>query len=78
MAQQDITHETKTRNAPDFLAWHVTGSGENAFWTRMGAAWAHRDGHGFTLQLETLPIDGRVVLRKPDENAPETDQGGRA
>src|SRR5271169_386141 len=27
------------------------------------SAWAHADGNGFNLQLETVPLDGRVALR---------------
>jgi hypothetical protein len=25
--------------------------------------WAHADGNGFNIQLETVPLDGRVALR---------------
>jgi hypothetical protein len=56
--------------APDFIAWHVSDSGEKAFWTKVGAAWFHRDRKGLSLQLEVMPIKGRVVLRTPlDEEA---------
>lgn len=51
--------------APDFLAWHVTDRGEKSFWNKVGAAWAHKDSKGFTLQLVTVPINGRIVLRQP-------------
>ena len=36
--------------APDFIAWHVSNRGDKAFWTKVGAAWFHRDraqGSGF-------------------------------
>jgi hypothetical protein len=37
---------------------------ENATWTRIGAAWKHKDGDGFTLDLELVPrATGRIVLR---------------
>ena len=56
-----MARETKTTtqspNAPDFLAWHVTQKGEKSYWNKVGAAWAHKDGHGYTLQLETCPIN---------------------
>ena len=51
--------------APDFIAWHVANKGEKAFWTKVGAAWFHRDTKGITLQLEVVPINGRIVLRAP-------------
>ena len=31
--------------------------------SRIGSAWAHADGNGFNIQLETVPLDGRVALR---------------
>jgi len=44
--------------------------------TSVGAAWAHKDGKGFNLKLETFPIDGRIVLRLPQE--PSDDGEARA
>jgi len=32
-------------------------------WTRIGIAFAHRDGNGFDLRLDALPIDGKIALR---------------
>jgi len=57
--------------APDFIAWHVQTRGENTFWTRLGASWLHHDGNGMSIQLETFPIDGRIVLRAPREETQE-------
>ena len=41
------------------------GEGEegDAFWTRVGSAWAHKDGKGFNVVLSALPVNGRLVLR---------------
>lgn len=36
-------------------------------WTRIGVAWPHKDGKGFNLQLELVPVNGgRIVIREPD------------
>lgn len=43
----------------------VEGEGDKAFWTKIGAAWPHDDGKGFSLQLSCLPLDGRLVVREP-------------
>lgn len=51
-------------NRPAFRAYTVTGEGDTARWTDIGVAWATRDKEGFTLQLNALPLDGRIVLRK--------------
>ena len=43
------------------------GNGKKAFWTRIGSAWAHADGSGFNIQLDAVPIDGKITLRVPAE-----------
>lgn len=70
--------KTQASNAPEYLAWHVTEKGEKSYWNKVGAVWPHKDGKGHTLQLETCPINGRIVLRLPLENAPQSDKEGRA
>jgi hypothetical protein len=76
MARENKT-TTQSPNAPDFLAWHVTQKGEKSFWIKVGAAWAHKDGQGYTLQLETCPINGRIVLRLPLDDTPPQPEEGR-
>ena len=41
----------------------------NDYWIRIGSAWAHTDGNGFNIQLETMPLDGRIALRVASEKA---------
>jgi hypothetical protein len=58
--------ETKptTANAPSHVAYHVkNGKGDKGFWTRVGAAWQHKDGKGFNIQLDFVPLDGSIQLR---------------
>ena len=52
---------------PTLIAYTVNerGDGLKAICTRFGAAWPHGSGTGFTLQLDTLPLDGRIVLTEP-------------
>lgn len=59
------TTETTSVKSPDYICWTVTSTGDTAFWNRMGAAWQHKDGKGLSLKLDTLPVDGRIVLRRP-------------
>ena len=74
MAQQNQDHR-----APDYLAWHVTEKGDKSYWNKVGAAWSHKDEKGFTVQLESLPVGGRIVLRVPLEDASEIpNDAGRA
>lgn len=63
--------------APDFIAWHVQQKGDKSYWNKVGASWKHKDGKGMTLQLETLPINGRIVLRQPQDDAQQV-EGARS
>lgn len=51
---------------PEFIAYTVRDRGDDkdAAWNRVGAAWQHRDGKGYDLQLDAIPVDGRVTLRE--------------
>lgn len=61
----------KEKQTPAFIAYHVPDR-ENAFWTRIGAAWDHKDGEGYTLQLDLVPVaTGRIVLRTYEPDADE-------
>ena len=71
-------------NKPTLYAYAVKDRGRNqkAIWTRVGAAWAHEKGRGFSIELEALPVDGRLVLTEPKaddkgegETQPDTFEG---
>ena len=54
-------------NAPTHIAYQVRDGKDKGFWTRIGAAWQHKDGKGFNIQLDVVPLDGRVQLRVATE-----------
>jgi hypothetical protein len=74
MSRATATATTEPKQ-PDFHAWHVTNKGENSFWTKVGAAWPHRDGKGLSLQLDVMPMNGRIVLRQPSVNTGDSRVG---
>jgi hypothetical protein len=37
-------------------------------WTKIGAAFPHKEGIGFSIELKAFPIDGRLVVLPPDNN----------
>jgi hypothetical protein len=41
-------------------------SAGNDYWTKVGVAFAHNDGKGFSLILEALPLDGKLTIRTPE------------
>jgi hypothetical protein len=67
MSDTAKTNETGSK-APSHIAYQVRDrEGRKAFWTRIGSVWAHQDGQGYNVQLECVPLDGRVVLRIASE-----------
>lgn len=64
---------------PTFIAYTVKNraKGQAAIWTRIGAAWPHSGGNGYSIELEAYPVDGRLVLiePKPEDTAQDAGQG---
>jgi hypothetical protein len=65
MARTSTAAATTEPKTPAFQAWHVTNKGDDSFWTKVGAAWPHRDGKGLSLILSVIPMNGQIVLRQP-------------
>jgi hypothetical protein len=53
-------------NGPKFYAYTVKDrAGKKPVWTKIGSAWSHAQGGGFNIELQALPMDGRIVLMPP-------------
>lgn len=63
---------TEKSKAPAYVVYVVEGEGDKAYWTRIGAAWAHADGEGFNINLAALPLNGRLTLRNPNTTEEES------
>ena len=62
------TTDNTASKSPSHIAYQVKERDEkDAIWTRIGAMWPHKDGKGFNLQLDAVPLDGRVTFRVPSE-----------
>ena len=48
---------------PTHRLYRVVGDGESASWTPIGAAWPNKDGMGFSLSCDAVPLQGRIVMR---------------
>lgn len=69
-----MTKDT-TSTTPTHHVYVVEGKGDNAFWTKIGAAWQHADGNGLNITLSLLPLDGRVVIRTAKaDNRPQRER----
>lgn len=66
----DTTTQPTASKAPSHIAYHVRDrEGQNGFFTRIGAAWPHKDGKGLNVQLDVAPLDGRITLRLASEKS---------
>ncbi|WBT39049.1 hypothetical protein [Hyphomicrobium sp. DMF-1] len=54
-------------NRPTHAIWQVQGEGDKARWSRVGAAWLHGDKKGANLKFDSIPLNGRVVVREITE-----------
>lgn len=52
---------------PTHRLFRVVGGGENSIWTPIGAAWPNKDGQGFSINCEAMPLSGRIVMRAISE-----------
>lgn len=60
------TRKERAPNAPVLTAWNIAPKGEGKKgndWTKLGAAWAHKDGRGFQVKTDAHPTNGKLVLR---------------
>ena len=80
-----MTSKAKTQPAPQQSAapgrkpthrlYRVVGDGNSAIWTPIGAAWPNKDGKGFSLSCDAVPLQGRLLLRLITER--DNAQGGQ-
>ena len=65
-----MTTET-THSRPTHRVYAVRKArGDKAHWTEIGAAWPHRDGKGFNLQLDLIPITAAEIVVRASTGAP--------
>ncbi len=57
-----------TSKKPSHHVYTVREGGENGsdYWTKIGVAFAHNDGKGFSVILEAFPVDGKLTIRAPE------------
>jgi hypothetical protein len=68
----------------------IQRDGQDDYWLNLGLAFPHKDGKGFNIVLQALPMDGKIVCREVTEedaeqpqpqrgrqDAPRSGQGGR-
>ena len=58
----------------------IRREGQDDFWLNLGLVFAHKDGSGFNIMLQALPLDGKLVCREitaedAEEPAPQPGRG---
>jgi hypothetical protein len=43
---------------------------DRSYWIKVGAAFSNKDG-GYTVLMDALPVDGKLILRAPDSQGSE-------
>ncbi len=46
----------------DVFTVQERGKGKDDWWTKIGGAWNNKDGGGISIDLQALPLTGRLVL----------------
>jgi hypothetical protein len=66
MSNTDTTETTAKK--PAFIAYSVRerGEGKKAKFTEIGVAFPHKDGKGFDILYDVVPLSGRITLRQPE------------
>jgi hypothetical protein len=61
-------NETTAPTRPAYVAYSVRErEGKKARFTEIGVAFPHKDGKGFDVLCDAIPVSGRIVLRVPSE-----------
>ncbi len=48
----------------------IRREGQDDYWLNIGLAFPHKDGRGFNIVLQALPLDGKIVCREVTEEDP--------
>ena len=57
--------ENRDAKQPTHRAYSVIKrEGSDDFWLNLGLVFPHKDGSGFNIMLQAIPLDGKVVCRE--------------
>jgi hypothetical protein len=65
------TNQATPGKKPPFIAYSVRErEGKESKWTEIGVAFPHKDGKGFDILYDAVPLSGRITLRANEEKKP--------
>jgi hypothetical protein len=63
----DTTSQTTAKGQIAFVAYSVRErKDKKAKFTEIGVAFPHKDGKGFDILCDAMPLSGRITLRAPE------------
>ncbi len=65
-----MTKNTSTASSPTHIVWFVPER-EHAPWMRVGALWPTKNGKGFTMTLDLMPVASGNLVILPNESKAE-------
>lgn len=77
-APQGVEQNTQQQAAPSkpsHIAYQVRENGDKAYFNNIGAAFEHKDGKGYNINLDAVPVDGKVTLRTFEERLQKVQNG---
>ena len=73
-----MNNTNNNNKKPSHFVYTVKDGGKyNDYWTKIGVAFAHNDGKGFSVMLEAFPVDGKITIRTNDKK-PQVQGGANA
>ena len=70
--------QQKQNRGPSHIAYQVREGEENkSYFNRIGSVWPHKDGQGYNIQLDSVPVDGRITIRTVQERVQELKENAR-
>ena len=68
MSDTNTETGTRTSKKPAYVAYSIRErEGKDAKWTEIGVAFPHKDGKGFDILYDVVPLNGRISIRVPSE-----------
>jgi len=59
---------SKTTKKPSHTAYSIRErEGKDSKWTEIGVAFPHKDGKGFDILCDVVPLNGRITIRVQDQ-----------
>jgi len=68
--------DSRQPNTPTHRAYSVIKrDGQDDYWLNLGLVFPHKDGGGFNIMLQALPLDGKIVCREITDDDAGDSQG---